>query len=112
MAAIATATKNYFIGPQDGWFLVVTGAVTPIARLTITGIPCSHPFFVYAGASAPAANIVGVQVTDDDEGFVFSDSFNTTNSLFFVRIANPVSDSKNLDGRARFDVMATGGVLT
>lgn len=110
MAAIATNTKNYFIGPQDGWTQIVTGAVTPINTLRISAIPHTHPFFVYAGASLPAANVVGVRVCHHP--FKFGDFTNGTSSLFFVRVSGPVSDSKQLDGRLQLDVMSEGGVLS
>lgn len=110
MAAVATATKNYFVGPQDGWTLIVTGAVTPINSLRISAIPHTHTFFVYAGASLPAASVVGIQVCHKE--FQFRDFTNGTSSLFYVRTSGPVPDSKQADGRLRLDVMSEGGVLT
>ncbi len=53
MAAIAANTKSYFIGPQDGWVEIVTGASTPINFLRLSAYPHTHPFQVATGASAP-----------------------------------------------------------
>lgn len=109
MAAVAANTKNYYIGPQDGWVEIVTGAVTPINYLRISAIPHTKPFFVFAGASPPSAATIGIQVCHHE--FCMHDDTNGVSSLFYVRLTNPTQDSRNHDGRTRIDVYSEGGVL-
>lgn len=108
MAAIAANIKTFLIGPQDGWTQIVTGAVTPINFLRLSADPHTHPFFVFAGASPPAATVRGVKVCHNT--FKVHDAFNGISSLFFVRITNP-SDNTSA-GKIYVDVYAEGGVLS
>ncbi len=55
MAAIAANTKNYFVGPQDGWVEIVTGASTPVNFLRVSAYPHTHPFQIATGSSAPTS---------------------------------------------------------
>lgn len=109
MAASTSATKNYFVGPQDGWVEIVTGAVTPIQFLRISANPHTQPFRVYVGASAPASTVPGILVCHHP--FKIANYFNGTSSIVWVKVTNPCPNSIQMDGRLRLDVYADGGVL-
>lgn len=47
-------TKNYYIGPSDGWEEVIAGSSTAITFLRISGYPHTHPYYLYSGSSAPS----------------------------------------------------------
>lgn len=105
MAAIAAATKSYFIGPADGWVEIVTGAATPINFLRISAYPHTHPIQVAISASAPALTVPGVTVCHHP--FKVYDATNGISSLFWVKVNNPGNQS----GKVRVDVYSEGGVL-
>lgn len=103
MTAIAAATKTYTILAQNGWTAIVASGTTSFIR--ISADPHTHPFFVFAGASAPAANVRGVKVCH--QPFVFHDDTNGTSALFWVRTTNPGPET----GGTFIDVFCEGGVL-
>lgn len=105
MAAIAANTKSYFVGAQDGWVEIVTGAVTPINFLRMSAYPHTHQFQVATGATAPAAGVSGVAVCHHP--FKVYDTTNGISSVFWVRVTNP----GNMAGKVRIDVYSEGGVL-
>lgn len=43
-------TANFYVGPEDGWVQV---ADSP-AYVRVSGYPHSHPYYAYAGSSAPS----------------------------------------------------------
>lgn len=107
MAAVAANTKTYTILPSAGWTQIVTGAATPIDFLRISGDPHTHPFFVFAGATAPAATVRGVKVCHN--AFKVYDQVNGISSIFYVRVGpNP----SNQSGGVLIDVYSEGGVLS
>lgn len=110
MAASAANTKSYYVGPGDGWVEIVDASTTNLIFLRISAEIHTHPFFVYAGSSAPAATVNGVKVCHHP--FKVANYSATPNgSKFWVRVQNPVSGSRNNDGKLRLDVYADGGVL-
>lgn len=46
-------TSNTYIGPEDGWVQI---ADSP-KFVRVSGFPHTHPYYVYAGAAAPANNV-------------------------------------------------------
>lgn len=107
MAAIAAATKSYFIGPQDGWVEIVTGAVTPINYLRISGYPHTHPFQLAVSATAPALTVPGITICHTH--FDMHDDTNGVSSVFWIKVNNP--SNQTTVGRMRIDVYSEGGVL-
>lgn len=108
MAAIAAATKSYFVAVEDGWTQIVTGASTPINQLRITAYPHTHPIQVAAASSKPALTVSGVTVCH--QPFKVADATNGINAIFYVRISNPSNQLPA--GKVRIDVYAEGGVLS
>lgn len=104
MAAIAAATKSYFVGPQDGWVELVAGS-TPINFLRISAYPHTHPIQIASASSKPALTISGVTVCHHP--FKIHDAFNGISSNFYVKVNNP----GNQTGKVRIDVYSEGGVL-
>jgi len=109
MAATVSHTKTYYVGPNDGWKLLVDATSTNLVYLRISAVPHTAPFRVYSGTSAPAANDPGVHVCHHP--FKVANYNNTNASKFYVKVTNPVSGSTNSDGKLRIDVYADGGVL-
>lgn len=109
--ASAANTKNYFVGPQDGWVQIVSGATTPLIYLRMTAYPHTHPFQVFAGASAPAISVQGVTVCHHDF-HVENQVTGGNGGIFWVKVVNPASNSLANDGRIRIDVYVDGGVLS
>jgi hypothetical protein len=105
MAGVAAATKSYFVGPQDGWVEIVTGAVTAINYLRVSAYPHTHPFQIAASATKPAATVTGVTVCHKE--FTMHDDNLGVAALFWVKVNNPGNQS----GRIRIDVYSEGGVL-
>lgn len=90
------ATENFNIGEGDGWVQVTTG---PRAFVRISGVPHSHPFYLFSDTVAPAATDVGVLVCHHP----FEVNVSMTENLY-ARIVNPVPNSKSNDGKLRLDV--------
>lgn len=105
MAAIAAAHKSYFVGPQDGWVKIVTGASTPINFLRMSAYPHTHPFQVGIGASAPT----DTGITVCHHPFKVYDATNGISSIFWVKVNNPSNQTST--GKMRIDVYSEGGVL-
>lgn len=106
MAANAS-TKNFQVGPQDGWKQIASAGGT---FLRISADPHTHQFYVYAGASAPtSADPTGVKVCH--KAFIV-DTATADTSNWYVRVTTPVSGSKNADGRLRVDVLTVAGTLS
>lgn len=53
------ATKNYFIGPQDGWVQIHAAGTGSSAfhDIRISAYPHTHPFFVFGDSSATPSNV-------------------------------------------------------
>jgi hypothetical protein len=47
---MATVTENYYIEPSDGWVEIADG----YEFIRVSGVPHSHPYYLYGGASAPS----------------------------------------------------------
>lgn len=103
------ATKNYSVGPQDGWVKVVTAS--KFAVLRISAFPHTHPFYVFGDPTAvPTAATQGVLVCH--KPFCVENSTTAGNvDAFYVRVVNNNPSSFTADGRTRFDVYADGGTL-
>lgn len=54
MAATVSHTKNYFVGPQDGWVEIVDATSTNLVFLRTSGVPHTHPYYIFSGTSAPS----------------------------------------------------------
>lgn len=54
MAASSSATKNYYVGPSDGWAEIVDATSTNLIFLRTSSVPHTHPYYVYSGSSAPS----------------------------------------------------------
>lgn len=102
------ATKNYNVGPQDGWLQVVTGVGTAINLLRISAYPYTHPIQVYGGTAAPAATDLGIRVCHKP----FFINVAANGDTFWVKSVNPLDGSPTFDGRIRIDVYSQGGVLS
>jgi len=109
MAATVSNTKNYYVGPEDGWVLIVDATTTNLVFLKIAASIHTHPFFVFSGTSAPSASDIGFKVCHDC--FKAANYSNTNASKFWVRVQNPVPNSDKRDGKLRLDVYADGGAL-
>lgn len=109
MAATVSNTKNYSIGPQDGWVLIVDATTTNLVYLRISAVPHTHPFQVFSGTSAPTTQ-TGVRVCHKE--FKVANYNNNNASKFWVRVVNPVPNDPANTGKLRLDVYADGGVLT
>lgn len=109
MAATVSNTKNYFVGPQDGWTLIVDATTTNLVELRLSAYPHNNAFYVYSGTSAPAATVTGVRVCH--KPFKAANYTNNNASKFWVRVVNHVPSSPNPDGKLRIDAYADGGVL-
>lgn len=109
MAATVAHTKDYFVGPQDGWVLLVDGTTTNYVFVRISAVPHSAQFRVFAGTSAPSATEPGVLICHHP--FKVANYFNGSATKIWVKVTNPHSGSTNSDGKIRLDVYADGGVL-
>lgn len=104
------ATKNYFVGPEDGWVKVVTGA-SPAASVRISAMPHTHPFFVFGDPSATPSLLTTTGVLVCHHPFKITNGVAGTSDAFWVRIKNPVTGSNKNDGKLRIDVYTDGGTL-
>lgn len=97
------ATKNYKIGPQDGWVKVLDAGVAFVVQ--ISAYPHTHPFYVWGDPIAtPTAADVGVLVCHS--AFHIENSNDIGNvDAFWVRTSNP----SNQGGRIRIDLYTDGG---
>lgn len=101
------ATKSFYVGPQDGWLNVIVAGTAAAVR--ISGVPHSHPFYVYGGSGAPTAADNGVLVCH--KPFQVENGITGNTDAFYIRVQNPAAGSKNADGRIRIDVYTDGGTL-
>jgi hypothetical protein len=106
MAANAS-TKNYQIGPQDGWKQIASAAGT---FFRVSADPHTHQFYIYAGSAAPTTpDPTGIKVCHKPFS-MHTDTADTSN--WYIRVVNPMADSKTADGRVRFDVLTVAGTLS
>lgn len=91
------ATTNTYVGPQDGWVAIATGGQDFIR---VSGYPHTHPYYLWADASPPAATDVGVLVCHHP----FWINVTMTDNLY-ARVVNPVPNSNKRDGKLRLDIL-------
>lgn len=104
------ATKNFYIGPQDGWVAITTD--DPKVSLRVSASIYTHPLFVYGDETTPpTAATVGVRVCH--KPFYIENQTTAGNTeVFYVKVPTPVPNSTQGDGRLRVDVYCDGGTLT
>jgi hypothetical protein len=103
---MATTTKNYYVGPSDGWKQVASAGGT---FLRISADPHTHQFYVYAGSAAPTTpDPTGVKVCHKP---FWMTTATADADKYYIRVVNPVPGSKNNDGKLRLDVYTVGGTL-
>ena len=88
-------TTNTYIGPADGWVEVASAP----KFVRVSAAPYSHPFYVFAKSTAPAATDVGVLVCRHP----FEVNEIMTEKLY-VRVPVPVPDANQNNGKLRLDV--------
>lgn len=88
-------TVNTSISPSDGWVQIADAP----AFVRVSGFPHTHPYYVAAAATTPAATLIGVLVCHHP----FKVNVTMTEKLY-ARVVNPVPNSKNMDGKLRLDV--------
>lgn len=102
------ATKNYAIGPQDGWTKVIATGLAASVRISV--FPHTHPFYVFGDPSAtPSAATTGVLVCHHPFKITAGDRKDA--DAYWVRIVNPHAGSSSGNGRVRVDVYTDGGTL-
>lgn len=109
MVASVGHTKNYMVGPQDGWVLICDATVTNLNYIRISSYPKTHSFQLYVDTVAPTATTIGIHVSKEE--IELANYTNTNASKYWVKVVNPGIDGSGLDGRIRLDVYADGGVL-
>ena len=107
---MATTTKNYSIGPQDGWTPIATAGWDPfstnseLARtLTLIRSMCSQ-----ARVSRRLRTSTGVKVCH--KRFWLTTAVADASS-YWIRVTTPVSSSPANNGKLRLDVLTVGGTL-
>jgi hypothetical protein len=103
------ATKSYQVGPQDGWFKIVTAGL--LASLRVSVFPHTHPFFIYGDPTATPSLTADNGVLVCHHPFKITAGDRKNADAFFVRIKNPLPGSTAKDGRVRIDVYTDGGTL-
>lgn len=99
------ATKNYLIGPGDGWVKVIT--TTAKASLQISAFPHTQPFYVFGDPTATPVVGTDIGILVCHKPFKLFNSTTAGNvEAFWVRVVNPKPDVPN--GRVRFDVHTDG----
>lgn len=88
-------TTNFYVGESDGWVQIATAP----AFVRVSGFPHTHPYYLYAGATPPAAGVEGVLMCHHP----FKVNVTMTENLY-ARIVNPVPNSNKRDGKIRLDV--------
>lgn len=103
------ATKNFYIGPQDGWVKVLSTGAAHSVR--ISAYPHTQPFYVYGDPSTvPSSETRGISVCHHPFKVMNSTDEGNTDA-FYVRVPNPCGDAEAADGRLRLDVYTDGGTL-
>lgn len=106
MAAIVAASKSYFIGPQDGWTLIVSGTTNFIR---ISGYPHTHPFQVAVASSTPALTVPGITVCHHPFKVYDFTASQGISGNFYIKVNNPANQTST--GKLRIDVYCEGGTL-
>lgn len=91
-------TANFYIGQEDGWVAITPAAPTEVR---VTSAPYTHPYYLTASASPPAATVIGVLMCRHP--FETYQKM-TTGEILYAKIVTPVPDSGAMNGKLRLDV--------
>lgn len=103
------ATKSFYVGPQDGWLNIIQ--IGNARAVRISAVPHTHPFFVYGDSGTPPTVADNGVLICHKPFLVESSREDGNQDAFYVRVQNPVANSRNADGRLRIDVYTDNGTL-
>lgn len=100
---MTAGTANFYIKPQDGWVQVAGDGSTTYGFISVSSVPCTHPFYIFGDpAITPTVTTLGMLI---DGGSCIINASNDANK-YWVRVVNPVSGSIKGDGSLRIDTEA------